>query len=275
MSRFSDRSSGSRLSLALGITAAAIAPFLSSAPSSAASVFSDTRGHWARPFIETLGQENVVSGFPDGTFKPDQPVTRAQFAAIVRQAFNENAVRQARGFKDIPVNHWASAAIKEAYETGFMTGYPNSLFQPNLEIPKVQVLVSLASGLRYTPTRPAATDLKAYTDAGEIPDYATNGVAATTEKNIVVNYPNVKFLNPNETATRGDVAAFIYQALVNEGEFKPIANVEEAAQYIVRGTSSGSTSNTTTNSNPTNQNPTNQNGELKVAQGTKLNVKYP
>jgi len=80
----------------------------------------------------------------DGTFKPDQPVTRAQFAAIIRQAFNES--RQIRGFADVPAN-WAALRFKKP--TGFMAGYPGIVpAQPGF---KVQVLVSLASGFTLPP----------------------------------------------------------------------------------------------------------------------------
>jgi len=261
--------SGSAALLALGMTASTLAPLVISAPASAQTNFSDVRSHWAGEFITKLAAENVIAGFPDGTFKPDQPVTRAQFAAIIRQAFNESQVRQIRGFADVPANYWATPAIQEAYETGFMAGYPGSRFLPNQEIPKVQVLVSLASGLRYSPK---STNLSVYSDAGQIPDYAINGVAAATERGIVVNYPNLKFLNPNETATRGDVAAYIYQALVSEGEFQPLASRVEGAQYIVNRTAatrtSAQTSNTTTPSSP-------QKSGVKVLSNQQIRVKFP
>ncbi len=263
MSGFSRWSPGSAALLALGVTATTVVPVVVSAPASAQSNLNDVRGHWAGPFIEALAANSVIAGFPDGTFKPDQPVTRAQFAAIVRQAFNESAVRQARGFGDVPTSYWATPAIQEAYQTGFMAGYPNNEFLPNQEIPKVQVLVSLASGLRYTPTRSTSTDLSVYSDAEQIPDYAVNGVAAATEKSIVVNYPNLKFLNPNETATRGDVAAYIYQALVSQGEFQPLSTRVEASQYVVRSNqSAGSNQGDTTT-------------QAKLTADKKIDVRFP
>uniref|UniRef100_B8HV14 S-layer domain protein n=1 Tax=Cyanothece sp. (strain PCC 7425 / ATCC 29141) TaxID=395961 RepID=B8HV14_CYAP4 len=198
-----------------------------------AATFTDVDQHWARPFIEQLADANVIAGFPDGTFRPNQPVTRAQFAAIVRQAFNQSRVREYRGFNDVPTNFWATPAIQKAFETGFLSGYPGGLFLPNQEIPKVQVLVSLASGLRL-PTSPSPeTVLRVFQDAQDIPTYAQPPVAAATTKGIVVNYPNVGFLNPNETATRGDVAAYIYQALVNQGRFQPISRRDPAFKFIV------------------------------------------
>jgi len=263
------RKSGSAALIALGMTTSTVAPLVIPAPASAQASFSDVRSHWAGEFITRLAAENVIAGFPDGTFKPDQPVTRAQFAAIIRQAFNENQIRQIRGFADVPANYWAAPAIQEAYETGFMAGYPGSRFLPNQEIPKVQVLVSLASGLRYSPK---STNLSVYSDAGQIPDYAINGVAAATEKGIVVNYPNLKFLNPNETATRGDVAAYIYQALVSEGEFQPLASRVEGAQYIVNRTAAANT-NTAQTSTTTPSSP--QKSGVRVLRNQQIKVKFP
>jgi hypothetical protein len=101
------------------------------------------------PSPETLAAKNIISGFPDGTFRPGEPVDRAEFAAMIANAFNANATRQLdeTGFSDVPGDYWATSAIQEAYETGFLEGYPNNEFQPNQEIPKVQAIVALANGL--------------------------------------------------------------------------------------------------------------------------------
>lgn len=268
------QTSKSAVFLTFGITANIVAPIVISTPVIAAE-FSDVEAHWARPFIEALAEENVISGFPDGTFKPNAPVTRAQFAAIVRQAFNENKVREARGFTDVTANYWATPAINEAYETGFMSGYPNRQFRPGEEIPKVQVLVSLASGLRLSPKTQTNDTLKVFRDAAEIPTYAVNGVAAATEKSVIVNYPNVSYLNPNEVATRGDVAAFIYQALVNQGDLQPLASSLQASNYIVRGTTPSTQTTTTNSTTTTTTNSSNtQNPQLRVIRGTKIPVTY-
>lgn len=259
--------SSSALLLALGMTASAVVPIVASAPATAAN-FTDTRTHWARPFIEALADKQIIAGFPDGTFKPDAPVTRAQFAAIVKNAFTSNQVRVARGFNDVAAKYWAAAAINKTYETGFMSGYPDNTFKPEQQIPKVQALVSLSSGLNYTPTGATATTLANFRDSGEIPDYAKTGVAAATERSVVVNYPNVNFLSPNATATRADVAAYIYQALVNQGKLAPIATSEGANSYIARITASPTTGTTPTPS------PVSTDPRYKVSQATTVNIRY-
>ncbi|MBW4473359.1 MAG: S-layer homology domain-containing protein [Stenomitos rutilans HA7619-LM2] len=271
MSHVRHWSSASAVLLAVGLTSSAIAPFVVSAPASAAN-FSDTRSHWARPFIDTLADRQIIAGFPDGTFKPDAPVTRAQFAAIVKNAFSNGAVRGSRGFGDVPNTYWGAAAIGKAYETGFMSGYPDGAFKPEQQIPKVQVLVALSSGLNFTPARAADTTLATFRDGGEIPAYARTGVAAAAERDVVVNYPNVSFLNPNETATRADVAAYIYQTLVNQGKLPPIATSEGANNYIAR--LNGSTP-TTGGNNPTPTTPqTALNPRYLVPQGTSFGIRY-
>lgn len=196
--------------------------------------FPDIQGHWAQSFIEALAARGVILGFPDGTFRPDEPVTRTQFAAMIRQAFDRPPERPVTEFVDVPANYWGYEAIQEAYRMGFLAGYPNNVFLPDQNIPRVQVLVSLANGLDLAPPAQVATVLNtAFQDAAQIPNYAQNSVAAATASQLVVNYPNVAFLNPNQIATRADVAAFIYQALVREGSLPPLSPTNIATQYIV------------------------------------------
>ncbi len=209
--------------MAIALGAGSIAPMVISAPVFAQNAtFSDvSSNYWASPFIAELARRDIIAGFPDNTFRPDQSVTRAQFAAIVRKAFAKSPERNAINFTDVPTNYWASSAIQEAYRTGFLSGYPGNRFQPEQNIPREQVLVSLASGLDF----PATNDNNLnqfYSDESNISDYARNPIAAATEREVVVNYPNVRFLNPTRTATRADVAAFIYQALVDGGQVSAI-----------------------------------------------------
>jgi uncharacterized lipoprotein YddW (UPF0748 family) len=193
--------------------------------------FSDIQNHWARAFIEALAQRKILNGYPNGTFRPDNSVTRAEFAAIIATVFNQPAKREYVPFTDVPANHWAVNAIKKAYEIGFLSGYPDRSFRPNNRIAKGDVLVSLVSGLGLSanikpdllPTLPLI-----YNDAASIPEYAKNAVAIATRAGIVANFPNVKILNPNVAATRADVAAIVYQALVYQGNAEKIVS-----SYIV------------------------------------------
>ncbi|OUL17756.1 S-layer homology domain-containing protein [Nostoc sp. 106C] len=215
--------SGTAALMALSVTAGTVAPFMIAAPSFAQTTFSDvSSNYWAAQFIQQLSQRGVIAGFPDGSFRPEEAVTRAQFAAMVNKAFQKSPQRQAINFTDVPSNYWAYSAIQQAYTIGFLAGYPGNRFEPNQVIPRQQVLVSLANGLEYSPNSTVESTLQYFNDASNIADYARSPIAAATEKQIVVNYPNVKFLNPTATATRAQVAAFIYQALVSSNQASAI-----------------------------------------------------
>ena len=88
-----------------------------------------------------------------------------------------------------------------------------------MNITRWQALVALSSGLKYTPAGSAAEILDAtFEDAREIPELARNAIAAATEKQLVVNYPAVKKLEPTRIATRAEVATFFCQAIAKPGK---------------------------------------------------------
>lgn len=177
---------------------------------------------WAKSYIDALAARDIIAGFPGNEYRPNEPVTRAQFAAIINKAFNPPARREAINFRDVPTSFWGFQAIQTASRGGFLSGYPNGTFQPQQQIERVQALVSLANGLGLTTT--GTNVLSFYSDANSIPDYARNAIAAATSRSIVVNFPTVRQLNPRRPATRAEVAAFVYQAMVNAGSAPAISS---------------------------------------------------
>jgi len=96
-----------------------------------------------------------------------------------------------------------------------MEGLPGGYFQPELPITKAGAIAALASGLNLEATGSALNVVtNYYTDAGAIPPFAVDEVAAATQANVVVNYPNLKALNPLQPLTRAEAVAHLYQALV-------------------------------------------------------------
>ncbi len=251
--------SGTAAFLALGLTVGAVAPLINAAPSFAQTGgFSDvSSNYWAGSFISALSQQSIIAGFPDGSFKPDAPVTRAQFAAMLRKAndtaFKKSTVRNSTTFVDVPSTYWANSAIQTAYTTGFLAGYPGSIFRPEQNIPREQVLTSLANGLNYSSSTATSTVLNYYNDSSSISNFARDPIAAATVNNLVVNYPSLTTLNPQRNATRAEVAAFIYQALVKQGLAQAINS-----PYIVAGTTT----------------PPVATGPLTIPAGTALPVTY-
>lgn len=198
-----------------------IAGLINFAPGGAIA-FSDVQGHWAQQYVQALASRGIITGFPDGTFKPNDPVTRAQFAAIVLKAFAPAPKNAAVNFSDVSSRYWGFAAIQSAARGGFMAGFPGGTFRPEQRIPKVQSLVALSNGLEFGAGDPSL--LSRFQDAASIPTWARSPIAAATQRQIVVNYPTVGQFNPNRDATRAEVAAFIYQALVSAGKAEAISS---------------------------------------------------
>ncbi|MEH2361995.1 DUF1565 domain-containing protein [Nostoc sp.] len=173
----------------------------------------DTSNHWAGGFIRELVKLGIVNGFPDRTFKPDATMTRAQYAALLVKAFNPSSNRPAIKFKDVPADFWASKVIQQAYQGSFLSGFPDNSFSPNKNIQRVQVIVSLVNGLKLSGD--SATAIKTFDDQAKIPEYAKDEVVKAIDKQIIVNHPNLKQLNPTRDATRAEVAVMVYQALVD------------------------------------------------------------
>lgn len=212
---------------------AAVAPLLVVAapdPNRSAQFTDVPADYWARPYITDLAQRGILTGFPDGTFQPEKPVTRAEFATLIEKIFAQTGQQQPIAFSDVPANYWAAPAVDEAVKTGFLRGYPEGNFLPNQPITKAQTLVSLVSGLKVPPASiPSSDILNRFADGAQTPAYAQPAVAAATQAGLVVNHPDINSLSPNQPATRAEVAAIIYQALTAAGKVPPIQS-----SYVVR-----------------------------------------
>jgi uncharacterized lipoprotein YddW (UPF0748 family) len=226
--------------LVLGMILAVLTPSVSYSQTK----FIDIQGHWAQSCIEQLVEKQIISSYEDGTFRPDAQLNRAEFANIITKAFPGKPVtRNAITFPDVPANYWAANAIRNAYQTGFLSAYIGQNFNPLRKMTREQVLLSLVNGLKYAPSQPVEKTLKAvFDDAQEIPQNSRTAIAAATEKQLIVNYPNVREFKPNQIVTRAEVATFLCQAL---GTSQLIPE-----QYIARIGSPPSTTTTVTNQIP-------------------------
>ena len=197
---------------------------------------SDVAGNWAEPFIRVLVEKGIIAGYPDGTFKPDQAVTRAEFAALLNKAFDLQPIRAGRRFKDVPKNYWAAAVIEKAYRSGFLAGYPGS-FGPKQNLLRIQGLVSVINGSKLEPS--GTLDLNSvFGDAAQVPNYGQNALIAATQRCVAVSveYDSSKLpggnFGPNTIATRADVAAYIHQVLVGSGKLTALDKSNAANKYI-------------------------------------------
>ncbi|MFW6359290.1 MAG: S-layer homology domain-containing protein [Chroococcales cyanobacterium] len=207
--------------VSLGIFSGVI-PLSLSSPAKA-QTYPDIQGHWAQGCIQELTQRGIVTGYPDGTFQPGGVITRAEYAAMMNQAFpNIEVERGNPNFTDVSPSYWGYNAIERAYQTGFLSGYPNNEFRPNNLIVRDEAFVALVSGLDTPiPNQPEQLLNATYQDAAEIPEYAEAKIAAATQQGFLISPPKPQFeqrlMGPNDPATRAQIAAAICEVKAISG----------------------------------------------------------
>lgn len=108
-----------------------------------------TRADWYNTAVSTLSSMGIITGYPDGTFRPNAAITRAEFAAIAAR-FDSNGDKTTAKFSDI-ATHWAKDEISIAYNNGWITGYPNGTFGPQRDITRAETMTLVNRVLNRLP----------------------------------------------------------------------------------------------------------------------------
>lgn len=108
-----------------------------------------TRADWYNTAVSTLSSMGIITGYPDGTFRPNAAITRAEFAAITAR-FDSNGDKTTAKFSDI-ATHWAKDEISIAYNNGWITGYPNGTFGPQRDITRAETMTLVNRVLNRQP----------------------------------------------------------------------------------------------------------------------------
>ena len=196
------------LPLSLGILETPIAQAQTSA-------LTDLQGYWGQAYVDALANRGYIGGFPDGTFRPNAYITRAEFAAIAAKALGLPAASGGRVFVDVPSTHWAAGAIAAVSNSGLVGGFPDGTFRPSDRITRAQSLVILTKALQNT--NPDPSGLNRYGDVAAVPEWANDSLSRAANAGIIVNFPNPAVIEPNRVSTRGEVAALMYQTLYQLG----------------------------------------------------------
>jgi len=192
--------SGNSSSLTLKITFAGETP--TPTPTSGPAVFPDLQGHWAESLILSLVDKGIISGYPDGTFKPDQPVTRAEFSAILCRALGISPSEMSSNFPDLQ-GHWAEKYVAPLVEKGFIKGYPDGTFGPDQPIKRSEIAAIMARVMTLPPLigKPTFSDI-------DSTHWAFGFVEAAASKGLIKGYPDGTF-RPDNSATRAEACTIV------------------------------------------------------------------
>lgn len=186
------------------------------------SLFTDMAGHWSLPYVKDLKEAGIMNGYPDGSFKPDQPLTRAEAAAaIVRLMDGEASARAGvASFSDLPADYWAYEAILSAKDKGWISGYGNGMFRPNRAMTRAE-LASLLLNL-YPDTAKPEVSVSSSSSSSSLfrsgfPDvsagyWAYTRINKVKGNNLMLGDPDGRFY-PERAVSRAELAVVLTRLL--------------------------------------------------------------
>lgn len=180
--------------------------------------FSDVdESHWAYLSILSLKKMGAINGYSDGTFKPDNSITRREFVKIALSAFGISDANAKSTFKDVPESDWGYASIAAAQEHGIISGDENGNFNGDSNITRQDVAKILYGVLKFkSQTLPAQREYTGFNDYADIADYAAEGVEALYRGGAVNGFEDGTF-KPKDFATRAETAKMIFSVLQKIG----------------------------------------------------------
>ncbi|MFD0712153.1 S-layer homology domain-containing protein [Paenibacillus sp. GCM10027626] len=179
-------------------------------PESPVLSFTDIAGHWAESGIKSAAAKGIVSGYPDGAFKPNDPVTRAEFTVMLAGALKLEGQGASLTFSDQnQIGAWAKQAIAQAVQSGIVNGYADGSFRSNDHITRSEMAVMIARALQLQRNAHASTG---FADDEAIPQWAKGAIEAIHALGIVDGRGQNRFV-PNETAMRAEATVMLLRML--------------------------------------------------------------
>lgn len=169
---------------------------------------SDISNHWAKTQIGNMMDKGYITGYQDGTFKPDQKITRAEFMAIINRAFNFTQKSEG-SFTDVKPGAWYADVVSQAKAAGYISGYPDGSIRPDDTITRQEAAVIIAKIKRLAADASGVADFK---DAYGIAGWSKGNIGAVAASGLMNGYPDGSFRATNNI-TRAEAAVVLDKAL--------------------------------------------------------------
>ncbi|WP_019119207.1 S-layer homology domain-containing protein [Brevibacillus massiliensis] len=202
-----------------GLLLFAMMPFAQA--QAATKTFKDVpRSHWAYEAISAMAEKGIIQGYTDGTFRPNNKITRAEFAKIMIAAADieinrSNSIKQT--FKDVDRNHWAFYYVELAknYLTGYKTG-TTYLYKPDEYAVREDIAVALVRLMGYDQSKKADLSiLSRFRDYSKISPNLQPFIAIAVQTDLIKGFDDRTF-RPQDPITRAEAASLLYRAGLDE-----------------------------------------------------------
>lgn len=193
------------------------------------------QNHWAYQSIKFLTEVGVVVGYPDGTYKPDIPVTRAEFASMAIKALGQEDanVTQDIHFSDVQPDFWAYNIIKKAVYFDLIPDAKDTDFRPYDSVTRAEAITIAVNALTTSQiSEQRAQDIiaKSYEDYTQMPAWFLISAAKAQLLDLVIVMPgNEGKLESDRPANRAEIAALLYK-MMQEAKLNPNAKLAESMQ---------------------------------------------
>ena len=223
-------------------------------PTFADTLTNDYDSSWAKETIQSALASGVVKGFPDGSFRPNNEITRAEFFSLVNNVFKFTNSSTEKPFSDVPADAWYAPVIAKANAAEYINGYPDGTIHPLNKISRQEVAVIISVLKSLT----AVSNTLSYTDASSVPGWSKQAIIAAAETKIMIGYVDGSF-KPEASITRAEALVAITRAF-NHTTVAPVSipvtaiTVAKDTMNLTAGGEAGVINVTLTPANATNQN---------------------
>lgn len=176
----------------------------------------DLSGYWAKDVIIQWLEKGLASGYSDGTFRPQNQITRAEFMSLVNNAFNFTEEAEIN-FKDVAEDKWYARVVKIAKAAGYINGYQDGTMRPESPITREEVATIIAK-IKNLPLDEGTVEV--FKDKEQI-KWSKGFVGAVVNAKYMVGFPDGTF-KPQNNITRGE-AIYALNNIISKEEVKLIA----------------------------------------------------
>jgi len=182
------------------------------APTALAATFRDLQGHWSAGDVQTLIDHGAIGGYPDGTFRPDSTITRAEFSKILRQSLALSTV-SGNDFTDT-TKHWAAADIHTLVSHQIIVPAEyGQHYQPDSAITRREMAIMLVRAMGLNDTATALSgQATSFSDDSQIASYDKGYLYLAKDLGLIGGYEDGSF-RPSGKATRAEASVMIVRLL--------------------------------------------------------------
>ncbi|WCN38115.1 S-layer homology domain-containing protein [Aneurinibacillus uraniidurans] len=189
----------------------------------------DVENHWAKNQITKWVDAGYVTGYEDGTFKPDNSITRAEFIRLVNQSFDFTEVATI-AYTDVSPSQWFYSEVAKAKAAGYISGYEDGTMKPNDKISR-QEAAAIIQRLLNLP----GTEASSFQDGQTIASWAKGAVGSVAANKIMNGYPDGTF-KPANDITRAESIVTLDKAVGDKGTDSPVTPQAPSKTYDKAGT---------------------------------------